>query len=328
METIIVTELHSQDSSSISIYAMPKLITIFGATGNQGGSVIRTILEDTILSKEFRIRAVTRNVNKDSCKDLVAQGIEVVQGDMASPEDMKRVVSGSDTVFLVTNFWEHQAAAPEIAQGKTVADSCKAEGVKHLIFSSLIDASKESNGRFVNITHFDGKAEVERYIRKIELTASFVMPGIFMTELFSLIQPQGDGSWLLATPTRTDAPAPFIDIDADMGNFVRAALLNKPEWGANTIYASSDYYKFDDIAGHFEAATGKKLDVVTVPGKVFKTFLFGLSAEMRQEVYENLMLLEGPGYYAGADLNSSLSLLSQKPIGLAEFFAHNKGRWW
>jgi len=113
-----------------------------------------------------------------------------------------------------------------------------------------------------------------------------------------------------------------------LGNFVRAALLNKPESGANTIYASSDYYKWDDIPSHFEAATGKKLMVVTVPGEVFKSFLPGLSPEMAEEIYENLVLLEDPGYYAGADLASSLSLLSEKPVGLTEFFTLNKDRWW
>lgn len=136
---------------------------------------------------------------------------------MSSPEDMKRVVQGSDTVFLVTNFWEHQSAEPEIVQGKTVADACKTEGVKHLIFSSLINVTKESNGRLVNVTHFDGKAEVERYIRQLGLPASFVMPGIFTTELFSLIHKQEDGSCILVTPTTTKSPAPFIDIVADMG---------------------------------------------------------------------------------------------------------------
>ncbi|KAJ5667401.1 hypothetical protein N7507_003265 [Penicillium longicatenatum] len=286
---------------------MSKLITVFGATGNQGGSVIRTILADTCLSKEFRV--------------------EVVQGDMSSLKDMKRAVQGSDTVFLVTNFWEHQSAEPEIAQGKTVADACKAEGVKHLIFSSLIDVTKESNGRLVHVTHFDGKAEVERYIRQIGLTASFVMPGIFTTELFNLIHKQEDGSCILATPTSTQSPAPFIDIIADMGKFVCAAMLNQSDSGQNTIYASSDYYKWDDIPSHFEAATGKKLMVVTVPGEVFKSFLPGLSPEMKEEIYENLMLLEDPGYYAGADLTSSLNLLSEKPVGLTEFFTLNKDRW-
>ncbi|KAJ6088374.1 hypothetical protein N7486_009635 [Penicillium sp. IBT 16267x] len=306
---------------------MPKLFTVFGATGNQGGSVIRTILADADPSKEFLLRAVTRDVNKKSSKALAAQGVEVVQGDMSSPEDMKRVVQGSDTVFLVTNFWEHQSAEPEIAQGKTVADACKAEGVKHLIFSSLIDVTKASNGRLVHVTHFDGKAEVERYIRQTSLPASFVMPGIFTTELLNLIHKQEDGSCILATPTTTQSPAPFIDIVADMGNFVRAALLNKPNSGANTIYASSNYYKWDDIPSHFEAATGKKLMVVTVPGEVFKSFPPGLSPEMTEEIYENMMLLEDPGYYAGADLTSSLNLLAEEPVGLTEFFSLNKDKW-
>ncbi|KAJ5768915.1 hypothetical protein N7520_003474 [Penicillium odoratum] len=306
---------------------MSNLITVFGATGNQGGSVIRTILEDPDLSKRFRVRGVTRDINKKSSKALAAQGVEIVQGNMSSPEDMKRALQGSDTVFLVTNFWEHMSSKPEIAQGKTVADACKAEGIKHLIFSSLIDATKESNGRLVHITHFDGKAEIERYIRQTGLPASFVMPGIFTTELFNLIHKQENGSYILATPTTTQSLAPFIDIAADMGNFVRAAILNKPESSANTVYASSNYYKFDDIPSHFEAATGKKLKVVTVPGEVFRSFLSGFSPEMAEEIYENLMLLEDPGYYAGAVLTSSLNLLSEKPVGLTEFFTRNKDKW-
>lgn len=58
---------------------MSKLITVFGATGNQGGSVIRTILDDAQLSKEFRIRAVTRDKSKPRALELASQGIEVVK---------------------------------------------------------------------------------------------------------------------------------------------------------------------------------------------------------------------------------------------------------
>lgn len=136
---------------------------------------------------------------------------------MSSPEDMSTVVDGSHTVFLVTNFWESQSAAPEIVQGKIITDACKVAGVKHLIFSSLIDAAKATNGRLVHITHFDGKAEVERYIKASGLSATFVMLGIFTTQLFGLIRKQGDGSFVLATPTMTNAPAPFIDANIDTG---------------------------------------------------------------------------------------------------------------
>jgi hypothetical protein len=59
-------------------FIMSKLLTVFGATGNQGGSVIKAILNDPVLSKEFRIRAVTRDVSKPAAKELVAKGVEVI----------------------------------------------------------------------------------------------------------------------------------------------------------------------------------------------------------------------------------------------------------
>jgi len=57
---------------------MSKLLTVFGATGIQGGSVIRAVLADPILSKDFKIRAITRDVSKPSAQALTKQGIEVI----------------------------------------------------------------------------------------------------------------------------------------------------------------------------------------------------------------------------------------------------------
>lgn len=56
---------------------MSKLLTVFGATGAQGGSVIRAVLADATLSKEFKIRAITRDASKPAAQALVGQGIEV-----------------------------------------------------------------------------------------------------------------------------------------------------------------------------------------------------------------------------------------------------------
>jgi uncharacterized protein YbjT (DUF2867 family) len=57
---------------------MSKLITVFGATGQQGGSVVEALLADPALSKEFRIRAVTRDTSKPSAQALAARGVELV----------------------------------------------------------------------------------------------------------------------------------------------------------------------------------------------------------------------------------------------------------
>jgi len=58
--------------------ALKKIITVFGATGAQGGSVASTFLTDPKLSSDWSVRAVTRDVNKDSSKSLAAKGAEVI----------------------------------------------------------------------------------------------------------------------------------------------------------------------------------------------------------------------------------------------------------
>ena len=57
---------------------MSKILTVFGANGNQGGSVIKAVLSNPKLAKEFKIRGVTRDVNKPAAKDLTAKGVEMV----------------------------------------------------------------------------------------------------------------------------------------------------------------------------------------------------------------------------------------------------------
>lgn len=57
---------------------MSKLITVFGATGNQGGSVVKHILADAELSKSFKIRGITRDTSKPAAKALADQGVELV----------------------------------------------------------------------------------------------------------------------------------------------------------------------------------------------------------------------------------------------------------
>lgn len=97
---------------------------------------------------------------------------------------------------------------------------------------------------------------------------------------------------------------------------------------ANVIYAASDYYSFEQVAADFTSVIGKPLSAVTIPSKMFKAGLaVSLPSDMVEEIYENLVLLEGPGYYAGADLTSSLELLSEKPVSLKEFFERNRGHW-
>ncbi|KAF4989084.1 hypothetical protein FGRMN_9370 [Fusarium graminum] len=304
---------------------MSKILTVFGATGNQGGSVIRAILNDPALSKEFKIRGITRDVSKPAAKELSSKGVEVVAADMNTAEQVAPAVKDAHTVFLVTNYWDTGSGNAEVSQGKAVADACKTAGVKQLIFSSLLDTNKLSDGRLTHIKHFEGKAEIEEYIRQINVPASFVLPGFFASNLFGTIRKNEDGSFGWALPTSGDkTKVPIFDVNTDMGKFVKAAIKNFPGTLNKRIFAATDYYSPNRIISEFSEVMGKPATFNQVPAEVFKTFL---PAPIADELTENMILLEDPGYYGDADLKESLDLLDEKPVTWREFIEKNKSKW-
>ncbi|KAH8433778.1 NmrA/HSCARG family protein [Aspergillus melleus] len=300
---------------------MSKILTVFGATGNQGGSVIKAILADPALSKQFKIRGVTRDPSKPSSQKLVAAGVEVVSADISSVEGALRAVSGAHTVFLVTNFWESMKKEVELSQGKAVTEACKQAGVQHLIFSSLRNVTEISNGRLPNVTHFDGKAEIEDYIRASGISSTFVLPGLFMSNFFEFFNKQGD-TYTLAWPVNLEkARVPLFDAAQDTGKFVKAAISNWPSTAGQRILAATDYYSPKRIVDEFQQVTGYKAQAVEVPSETFKSFL---PEPIAQEMLENIQLLEDPGYFAGESLEPSLKLLDSKPTLWEEFVKQNK----
>ncbi|KAL6801308.1 hypothetical protein GGI42DRAFT_43012 [Trichoderma sp. SZMC 28013] len=307
---------------------MSKIITVFGATGNQGGSVVEAIFADPVLSKEFKIRGVTRDVNKPGAKKLAAKGVELVTADMSSSSSVAPAVQGAHTVFLVTNFWESMSADTEISQGKAVVDASKAAGVQHIIFSSLINATDASNGRLPNISHFDGKAKIEEYIRSSGVPGTFVLPGMFMSGFETMIRknpPSEPAGYTLALPVEpSKANVPLFDAAQDTGKFVKAAIKNFPSQAGNRILAASDYYTIDQLISEFSQVMGKPAHAVQIDDDKFKSFLSPVAA---QELLENMKLLEDPGYYAGESLAGSLALLEEKPTTWKEFVEKNKQKW-
>jgi uncharacterized protein YbjT (DUF2867 family) len=148
------------------------------------------------------------------------------QADLGSRDDIARAVEGSHTVYLVTNYWEYLSREIEVGQGKAVTDAAKAAGVKHLIYSSIIDVTIASNGRLRHLEHFDGKAEVERYIRDSGVPGTFVMAGFFMSNFFESIRKGDDGSFTLALPVSgSKARIPVFDAAGDSGEYLAPPSL-------------------------------------------------------------------------------------------------------
>lgn len=299
---------------------MSKLITVFGATGNQGGSVIRYILSDAQLSKEFSIRAITRDPSKPAAKALAEKGVEVISADLMSPE---KAVAGAHTVFLVTNFWETMSTEKEMAQGKSVADASKAAGVKHIIFSSLINVTKASQGRFVHVQHFDGKAEIEDYIRSTGVPATFFQPGMFMSGFFGMFKKQDNGSYRWAHPVKPGgAKLPLFDVQ-DTGKYVKIALKKFPELVGTHIRAAHHYYTSTEIVDQWKEVTGKELEYVEIPPEVAKQYLPPAAAD---DLLEMMLLMGDVGYYGGAEIGETDGL-EEPATTWKDFVKANKEKW-
>ncbi|KAJ5933986.1 hypothetical protein N7454_006315 [Penicillium verhagenii] len=222
-----------------------RLTTVFGATGNQGGSVIDAILADSELSKEFKIRGITRDTTKKSAQDLVNRGVDVV--------------TGSHAVFLVTNYWETMNADTEYTQGKkNVADVSKAVGVSHLIFSSLHHVKNETKGRLTRVPHFDSKANVEKYIRNSGVGCIFILPGYYISNFTRMLSRADDGSYLLFFPVGNEAKFPLFDATQDTGFFVKAALKHTDNLKNKQVLAAAKYYTPPEIAEIFSKVSAKR----------------------------------------------------------------------
>src|SRR6266581_1060753 len=146
-----------------------KTVLITGATGRQGGAVIRHML-----AKGWNLRALTRNSNGDTALNLARQGVELAQGDLedlASLEDADHGVYG---IYSVQNFWK-VGAKREVQQGKSLADVAKKAGVQHFVYSSVGGAERNTG-----ITHWESKWEIEKHIRKLALPATILRPAAFM----------------------------------------------------------------------------------------------------------------------------------------------------
>src|SRR5512141_71829 len=125
-----------------------KVIAVTGATGQQGGAVARKLLADG-----WKVRALTRDVEKPAAQELAQAGAELVVGDMDSRSDLDAAFQGVYGAFSVQNFWlPNVGFEGEIRQGKNVADAARAAGIQHLVFSS-VGAAHRGMGQ----KHFESK---------------------------------------------------------------------------------------------------------------------------------------------------------------------------
>lgn len=163
-----------------------KTIAVVGATGAQGGGLVRAILGD--LERKFAVRAITRNTDSERARALEAAGAEVVAGDADDPASLQRVFAGAYGAFLVTNFWEHSSPERELRQAAALARATRAAGVAHAVWSTLEDTRlsfplddprlKTLQGKY-KVPHFDAKGEADAIFAADGAPTSYLMAAFY-----------------------------------------------------------------------------------------------------------------------------------------------------
>ena len=256
---------------------MSKVLAVFGATGTQGGSVISNVLKDPKLSNEYKIRAITRDVNSEKAQQL-KEKVEVVQGDVTDSASLERALAGAHTVFgMTTPHFGPDPVEVEFNHGKTIADISVGTGAQYIIFSTLPSPSEMSGGKYAAVAPFDSKAKIEQYIRTLPIKSAFFAGGFFMenffTQPFLNPRPAPDGTFVLARHVSSKTELPYIAAANDTGKFVGAILAEPEKYQGKTFCAAQALYTFEDIAATLSKATGKTVVYKQIPEQEFKDTL-------------------------------------------------------
>ena len=170
-----------------------KIITVFGATGAQGGGLVRAILNDP--NSEFAVRAVTRDPNSDKAKELAKRGAEVIAADIDDPASMQKALEGAYGAYFVTFYWTHFSPEKEIAEAENMAKAAKATGIQHAIWSTLEDTRNWvplNDDRMptlmekYKVPHFDGKGEGDKFFKDLGVPTTYLRASFYWDNLYTL----------------------------------------------------------------------------------------------------------------------------------------------
>ncbi|KAJ7084971.1 NAD(P)-binding protein [Mycena epipterygia] len=232
------------------------LVAVVGGTGNQGGSVIKALVES---DKPYRIRAFTRDPTKPAALELVKLGVEVVGVSLVveNKDEVFKAFVGADVAFLVTNFWEHLNMEREVEEGKLLIDAAKAGGVSRIVWSGLQSISADSGGKYTHVWHFDSKALVTAYGHKSGVPFVDLQAGAYGRRILRTHSPMGP-----------ESVVPFIDAAHDYGLYVRI-LLEMPVFpDGSEFLAYGENITLGDMVLQLSQITGKK--IVFKPSSVEK----------------------------------------------------------
>ena len=244
-----------------------KIIAVAGATGAQGGGLVRAILADP--NGGFAVRALTRDANSDKSKALAAAGAEVVAANVDDVASLVKAFKGADAAYCVTFFWEHFSPQKETEQGKNLAMAAKEAGIKHVIWSTFEDTRKSVplssdqmptlQGKY-KVPHFDSKAEADHYFADAGLPVTFLLTSFYWDNMifFGLGPKKGPDGKLAITFPLGDKKMPSIAA-GDIGGCAYGIFKRGAEFIGKTVGVAGEHLTGAQMAAELTKAFGREL---------------------------------------------------------------------
>ena len=262
--------------------AEKKIIAVVGATGAQGGGLVRAIIDDP--SGGFAVRAITRDANSDKAKALAAAGAEVVTADVDDRDALTKAFQGAHGAYCVTFFWDHYSPAKELATATNMAEAAKAAGVRHVVWSTLEDTRHwvpldddrmpTLQGKY-KVPHFDGKAEADHVFTDLGVPTTFLYASFYWDNFISFgsgPKKGPDGTLALTLPI---GHARMAGVAADdIGKVAYGIFKRGAETIGKKIGVAGELLTGDEMASAMSKAIGQPVRFNDVPPDVYRAFGF------------------------------------------------------
>ena len=262
--------------------AEKKVIAVVGATGAQGGGLVRAILSDP--SGGFAARALTRDVDSDKAKELAKLGAEVVVADVDDLESLKRAFRGAYGAYCVTFFWAHFSPEKEVAEATAMAKAAKHAGLQHVIWSTLEDTREyvplsddrmpTLQGKY-KVPHFDGKGEANHVFTDLGVPTTFLATSFYWDNLifFGMGPKKGPDGKLAITFPMGDKKLPGIACE-DIGKCAYGIFKGGREFIGKTVGIAGEHLTGAQMATALTRALGQEVRYNAVSPEVYRGFGF------------------------------------------------------
>jgi uncharacterized protein YbjT (DUF2867 family) len=259
-----------------------KIIAVVGATGAQGGGLVRAITGDP--DGGFAVRALTRSKGSEKARALAARGAEVVEADVDDVASLKRAFAGCHGAFCVTFFWEHFSPEKEREQARAMAEAAKHAGLEHVIWSTLEDTRRwvplgddrmpTLMGSY-KVPHFDAKGEADQIFRDLEVPTTFLLTSFYWDNLihFGMNPKPGPDGTLLFTLPMGDAKLPGIAAE-DIGRCAYGIFKRGQELVGETVGVAGEHLSGQEMADALGSALGREVRYNAVTPEAFRGFGF------------------------------------------------------